>query len=323
MAQQQIQEFNEQLVGADENITIIDYIQKVAKKFYDQIEISFMQDFMEIVGKEDFCIHHEMLIKYGTLAEGTDAYNIQRLLNQYKFKINVDYKKEQGHCLKVEAIKTTRCDKITFWLTPDAFKLILMWGQNIRDYAYYYILLEKCVRHYNEYEKLKLQQKINEINKIKLLKLESGETLDNFIIVKTDEDTLHVRKLKGEEHIYKHNYVKYPYATIKGSDKNISKMMKKNRFKIENILFDKQLPSQSNFNKKVTELLKTHIVRQKVYYNKNTEKVFFGDIDDIEEEEEDEDNQYSVSITKFFSLENITESEFIDKVKMIDLSRFN
>ena len=132
MTQQEIQKFNQQLINDGEVITIVDYVKKLNTKFF-QIDISFIDDLMEFVGKDEFCIHHEMLIKYGTLAEGTDAYNIQRLLNQYKFKINVDYKKYQGLSLINEGDKTTRGEKITFWLIPDAFKLILMWGQNIRE----------------------------------------------------------------------------------------------------------------------------------------------------------------------------------------------
>ena len=73
----------------------------------------------------------------------------------------------------------------------------------------------------------------------------------------------------------KHNYVKFPYATVKGSDKNVSKTMKHNRFKIQNIIYSKQLPSQSNFNKKLVESLGQHIVREKVFYSKTNNKVYF------------------------------------------------
>ena len=73
--------------------------------------------------------------------------------------------------------------------------------KNTRKYADYYILLEKAVKYYNDFEKLKLEHKINEINKIKLLTLDNGQTLDNYMIIKCDEDTLHIRKYKGVEYI--------------------------------------------------------------------------------------------------------------------------
>ena len=105
-----------------------------------------------------------------------------------------------------------------------------------------------------------------------MLKLENSQTLDNCIIVKCDEDTLHSRKYKGVACIYKHNYVKFPYATIKGSDKNVSKAMKHNRFKIQNITYSKQLPSQSNFSKKLVETLGQHILREKYFTAKHLTK---------------------------------------------------
>ena len=241
-----------------------------------------------------------------------------RILENHNFDEGMDY------LLKVERVDDGRTTKNIYMLSPDAFKIICMRSIKTRKFARYYLLLEKCVKYYNEYEKLKLEQKINEINKIKILKLEKSDTLDNFIIIKCDEDTLHIRKYKDIEYIYKHNYIKFPYATIKGSNKNVSKILKKNKFNIHNILINIQLPSQNNFNKKINETLKNNIIREKVYFNKNTEKIYFGDIDDIDEEEEDEENNdYTVSVTKFFKLENITENDFINKVKNIDRSRFD
>ena len=49
------------------------------------------------------------------------------------------------------------------------------------------------------------------------------------------------------------------------------------------------MPSQNNFNKKVTELLSQHIVRQKVYYSKTTDKVYFGDIENTDEDKNNKD----------------------------------
>ena len=49
----------------------------------------------------------------------------------------------------------------------DTFKLILLRNRNVDKYAKYYLLLEKSVKQYNEYQFSKLQNKVNEINKIK------------------------------------------------------------------------------------------------------------------------------------------------------------
>ena len=66
------------------------------------------------------------------------------------------------------------------------------------------------------------------------------------------------------------------------------------------------------------------ILSEKKFILIKIQKNIFGDIDDIDEEEEDEENNdYIVSVTKFFKLENITENDFINKVKNIDRSRFD
>ena len=113
---------------------------------------------------------------------------------------------------------------------------------------------------------------------------------------------------------------------MKGSDKNVNKAMKHNRFKIQNIIYSKQLPSQSNFSKKLVETLGQHIVREKVFYSKTTNKVYFGDIENTDEDENDEDFEnisYNVSLTRFFKLVDMSENKFIEKVNIIDLSRFD
>ena len=51
MAQQQIQKFNQQLINDGEVITIVDYVKKLNTKFF-QIDISFVDDLMEFVGKD-------------------------------------------------------------------------------------------------------------------------------------------------------------------------------------------------------------------------------------------------------------------------------
>ena len=312
--QEMISQLNATLVNEQPDITVLDYVKLLNEKIFN-IDISFVNDFIELVDKEDFIIHHQLLEKYGVITI-KDTFYVKRLLEQYEFEEGKDY--------------ITKPPKsgggLDYFLKGEIFKMILMRARNTRKYADYFILLEKCVKYYNDFEKLKLEHKINEINKIKLLKLENSQTLDNYMIIKCDEDTLHIRKYKGVEYIYKHDYVKFPYATIKGSDKNVSKTMKHNRFKIQNIIYSKQLPSQSNFNKKLVESLGQHIVREKIFYSKTTDKVYFGDIDNTEEDENDEDFEkltFNVSITRFFKLVDISKDDFIEKVNIIDLSRFN
>ena len=316
--QEMISQLNASLVNEQPDITVLDYVKLLNENIFN-IDISFIDDFIGSVDKEGFIINHEMLFKYEILLK-TSSTNVLNSLSSYEFVDGVDYQ------LSRQLIDDGRTEKNIYMLNTDAFKMICIRSKNTKKYARYYLLLEKCIKYYNDFEKLKLEHKINEINKIKLLKLDNGQTLDNYMIIKCDEDTLHIRKYKGVEYVYKHNYVKFPYATVKGSDKNVSKTLKINKLKIENVIFNKQLPSQNNFNKKINEALNKHIVREKVFYSKTNNKVYFGDIEITDEDENDEDFEnitYNVSLTRFFKLIDMSENKFIEKVNIIDLSRFN
>lgn len=313
--QSQIQEFNEKLAKENREITIIEYVKELNIEIFN-IDINFLDDFINLVDKEGYTISHEMLFKYDVLVRSETSNNVFRVLQSNNFEEGIDY------MLKKERVDDGRTEKKIYMLSSDAFKMLCMRSHKTKKYANYYILLEKCIKYYDQLEKLKLQKKIEEINKIKLLKLEKSETLDNFVIIKCDEKTLHIRKFQGVEYIYNHNHVKFPYATIKGSDKNISKIIKKNNFKTENIVFCIKLPSYDNFNKKLNEMLSKNIYREKVFYNKTTKKIYFGELDEYDVDIDDEDDSYSVAVTKFFNIIAMTEKEFIEKVKQIDLLRF-
>ena len=69
---------------------------------------------------------------------------------------------------------STSQNKVQFLIHPQCLKKFLMRCENRDKYAEYYLLLEKCVKYYNEYQLLKIQDKINEINKIKLLQLDKS-----------------------------------------------------------------------------------------------------------------------------------------------------
>ena len=63
--QNQIKEFNEKLVQDKKDITIIDYVKELNEKYFN-IDISFIDDFIDMVNKEGFNISHEMFYKYDT-----------------------------------------------------------------------------------------------------------------------------------------------------------------------------------------------------------------------------------------------------------------
>ena len=58
----QIQTFNQKLIDENVEINIIDYVKLLNNESY-HIDISFIDDFVELVCDDKCCIHHNMLEK--------------------------------------------------------------------------------------------------------------------------------------------------------------------------------------------------------------------------------------------------------------------
>ena len=136
MAYTTIIEYNNYLIDNKVNINIIDYIKEI-NKLEDNIDIGFIDDFLELVNKNDFCIHHDMLIKYGVLSENcTSSGHVKRMLDRYKFIEHQDYRLSHlGQPVPQGGTST----KIIYYLHPNTFKMCLMGSANTRKYANYYL----------------------------------------------------------------------------------------------------------------------------------------------------------------------------------------
>ena len=298
--QNQIKEFNEQLVENNIDIDIIDYVKNINEQFF-KINISFIDDFIDLVDKDHCCIPHEFLKKYGVTQMTAGSSDVKKILNNNSSIDGID------HMILLSRTADER-EQITYILHPTIFKKILIRSRNTDKFADYYLLLEKCMKHYNDYYQLKLKKKISDDNKIKLLLLTESETLDNFSIYKCDEDTMYLRKNPHAKGFIStaHDYEEFPYALINGSNKNVNKIIKACNIKPENRLVRIKCPSYTNFVKKVREVLGDKFIRK------------------ISEYEDSLDNNTSrVSVTRFFRIINITEENFLNEINILHLSRGN
>ena len=255
---------------------------------------------ISLVEKDNCCIPQDYLVKYGILTNIETSGTIKRLLDQYDLK---DIRSEQ---LYTSVQKDDNTHKIFYFINPLLFKFILIRSKNTMVYAKYYLLLEMCIKYYNDYYQLKLKKRIEEDNKIKLLLLTESETLDNFTIYRCDQDTLYVRKNPhGKGLIYTHHdYEEYPYALINGSNKNVAKIIKLCNIKENNKVIRLKCPSYNNFIKKIREIMSDKFERKITEY-----------------EDCADDNTSRTSVTRFFKLNNIIEDEFIKELNKIHVSR--
>ena len=83
--------FNDELVENNEDISIIGYITKVNDLFYHN-DIDFMNDFMELVNKDECCVNHDLLLKYGVLTHSSaDVHSVKRLIENNDLQEHLDY----------------------------------------------------------------------------------------------------------------------------------------------------------------------------------------------------------------------------------------
>ena len=85
----QIQTFNQKLVDQNVEINILDYVKLLNNESY-HIDISFIDDLINLVDKDECCISHDMLYKYGVLSDYATTH-IKRMLEQYNFIDGVDF----------------------------------------------------------------------------------------------------------------------------------------------------------------------------------------------------------------------------------------
>ena len=133
----QIQTFNQKLVNENVEINIIDYVNLLNNESY-HIDISFIDDFVELVCNDECCIHHNVLYKYGVLSEH-DTHDVKRVLEQYKFTENVYYLANREDAVMCKGGK----HKQNYILHPDTFKECL-YIKIINGFVQgiYYIVLE-------------------------------------------------------------------------------------------------------------------------------------------------------------------------------------
>ena len=149
MSYSKIEEYNTSLVNSEIPINIIDYVKKVNELECKISDISFIDDFIKLVDRKDFCIHHSMLQTYGVLSI-KDTADVKRLLNRHKFEKNIDY-----NTRKSAGITKSNNE---YYLTPECFKLCLMRSQNVKIYSRYYLLIEISMVYFSKYQ-LKLEKK--------------------------------------------------------------------------------------------------------------------------------------------------------------------
>ena len=148
----EIMEFNKKLVDENIDIDIIDYIVEIVDQFF-KIDINFIHDFMDLVNKDECCIPQEYLVKYGVLKNIESSSTIKTLIDQ------CDLILPGAKPLYTYIQRDDSSHKKEYFLHPLLCKYSLIRSKNTSIYSQYYLLLEECIKHFSEYQILKLQKK--------------------------------------------------------------------------------------------------------------------------------------------------------------------
>jgi phage anti-repressor protein len=147
-----INDYNDELINKLIRKDLSEYFVEVHQKFYNNVNIAFMDYFLSIVDNDDqFVVEHEKLYTYGVISDNNNTSgHIKRCLEQYDLKENEDYLLSNvGQQCKKGNIIT----KKEYKLTPYAFKICLIRAKNSKRYANYYLLLEKVFKYYCKYQR--------------------------------------------------------------------------------------------------------------------------------------------------------------------------
>ena len=144
--QKEIQKFNETLVEENIEYNIVQYTKFLNELFYHYDITNIIDEIILLIGIDGFSIHHDMLEKYEVISLKSGSYDVKRLLEQYDFTEHEDYIRN------IVEVDDGRTQKYIYYFTVDVFKTILMRCKNTRKFAYYFILCEKAIKYYNEYE---------------------------------------------------------------------------------------------------------------------------------------------------------------------------
>ena len=112
-----INDYINYLIENQINENIIDFVKEINKiKF--KIDISFIDEFIELISKNECCIHHNMLKKYGILKLNKGTNDVKVILKQNNFIENEDYQIRKVPELRPQGGSSI---KYEYYLHPRAF----------------------------------------------------------------------------------------------------------------------------------------------------------------------------------------------------------
>ncbi len=159
-----IKAYIDNLISTDRDATLHDFMKELHDQFYSDIDIGFMNDFMDIDKEENegkFVIPHQKLIDYG-VATSERSSAIKDRLKSLGLEQDTDYTLQD--VLQRNSNGRGATTSNIYMLTPGAFFLALQRAQRRKNqtsdptiYAKYFLFLQRVVKYYDTYQIRKLE----------------------------------------------------------------------------------------------------------------------------------------------------------------------
>lgn len=152
-----ITDYITQLVGSVHKIELSEFCHNLHTRFYSDIDISFMDDFLQLASQENegqFIVPHQKLEEYGVMTSGRSG-NIKRTLERLGLEEGEDYLLLQTEQNSIQIGRPSN----TYMLTPESLFLALQRAKKTdtqtidpKKYAKYFQFIQKCVKYFIEYQ---------------------------------------------------------------------------------------------------------------------------------------------------------------------------
>jgi chromosome segregation ATPase len=147
-----ITEFNTYLSDKLRNVKLNEYFTLIQSQFYSNVDISFMDYFLELCDNEnEFIVDHIKLQEYKVI-NNLKSSTVLQTLNSSNLIENEDYWVHNVMRPLTGKKGGATSGSKEYKLTPYAFKFCLIRAKNSKEYAKYYLLLEQVFKNYQEYQ---------------------------------------------------------------------------------------------------------------------------------------------------------------------------
>lgn len=161
MTKQIFLDYNKYLIDNHIECDIISYVKHVNSIIAD-IDIQFMDELISFMERDSCCIPHTFLVRYGIFKNTKDVLKNTKISLKFNEMINGSnlcaHNIEMIECIlckdKVDYVSVTHNDIETLYLKPDTFKFMLLRSKYEKKYIKYYMLLEKAIKYYQDYQLL-------------------------------------------------------------------------------------------------------------------------------------------------------------------------